>query len=186
MWGKEKERIWVFRARFPQNNVVFGREKGKKWCSFQSQHNRPITSSTIPVSGFTVKLAGFLLFLISGYFLIFNHNRTRFVADFGLKKKKKKNQLKSSSNNKNHQLKVELSKKNNNKKFQVAALVNHTHVAKHVAMDDNGEKTDGEDENPEFSLYGQWRLPLKHHPSNLFHFFFFFFSLSLPNPNSGP
>ena len=84
-----------------------------------------------------------------------------------------KNQLKSSSNNKNHQLKVELSK--NNKKFQVAVLVNHTHVAEHVAMDGNGEKTDGEDGNPEFSLYGQWRLPLKHHPSNLFHFFFFFF-----------
>ena len=81
--------------------------------------------------------------------------------------------MKASSNNKNHPLKVELSK--NNKKFQVAVLVNHTHVAEHVAMDGNGEKTDGEDENPEFSLYGQWRLPLKRHPSNLFHFFFFFF-----------
>ena len=65
-------------------------------------------------------------------------------------------------------------KRKRKRKFQVAVLVNQTHVAEHVAMDGNGEKIDGEDENPEFSLYSQWRVPLKHHPSSLFHFFFYF------------
>lgn len=80
LWGKEKKRIWVFRVRFPQNNVVLGWEKCQKRCSFQSQHNRPITGSTVPVTDFTVKPTGFLLFQDFSYFSVFDHNWTGLVA----------------------------------------------------------------------------------------------------------